>query len=139
VIATTLNEIRKHRPCEKGWKDLLKHLGEKQADDEPLPFLTILESNGIDDCLWALRCRPDLENLWRHFAVDCAERVVHLMEDQRSRDALIVARKHALGEATNAELVAASAAAWAWQSERLTHLLKDEKWTPVEKESEPTA
>ena len=34
---TTLNKIRSHLPCEKGWKTLLKSLGKTEADDEPLP------------------------------------------------------------------------------------------------------
>ncbi len=51
MITTTLNRIRAHGPCAGGWAKLLKHLGKTQADDEPLPFATILESNGLDDAL----------------------------------------------------------------------------------------
>jgi len=40
MITTTLNEIKKHCPCEDGWKKLLKHLGKTKADDEPLPLVT---------------------------------------------------------------------------------------------------
>lgn len=52
---TTPNKIRAHSPCESGWKKLLSHLGKTTADDEPLPFLTILESNGFED---AMKWRP---------------------------------------------------------------------------------
>ena len=54
-IETTLNKIRDNQPCKEGWEKLLKHLGKTQADDEPLPLLTILDSNGLEDTLWSLR------------------------------------------------------------------------------------
>jgi hypothetical protein len=50
----------------------------------------------------------------RMFACDCAERVVHLCgDDPRPRRAIETARRYVSGEATGAELAAASAAAWA--------------------------
>jgi hypothetical protein len=110
-ITTTLNEIRKHKPCEDGWEKLLKHLGKTKADDEPFPMSVILDSNDLDDCLWAMRCRPDLDSLWRLYAVDCARQVQHLMTDQRSIDVLDVAERYALGEASDKELEAAWEAA----------------------------
>ena len=142
MITTTLNAIRAHEPCESGWKKILKHLGKSKADSDPLPLLTILESNGIDDALWCTRAVDGYDALWRHFAVDCAERVLHLVTDDRSKNALAVARRHALGEATDDELSAAWAAAWAaaraaerkWQAARFRKLLIDEKWTPVKQE-----
>ena len=54
-MKTTLNAIRAHDPCAEGWKKLLAYLGKTKADDEQLSLLTILDSNGIDDALWALR------------------------------------------------------------------------------------
>ena len=57
MITTTLNKIREHSPCADGWSKLLKHLNKTEADDEPLPFAVILESNGLDDALWAMRWR----------------------------------------------------------------------------------
>lgn len=45
------------------------------------------------------------------FAASCAERVRHLMTDQRSKDALDVAHRYGRGEATDEELSAAAAAA----------------------------
>lgn len=106
-LTTTLNAIRAHSPCEDGWRKVLKHLGKTQADDEPLPLLTILDSNGLDDCLWCLRAVDDVDSFARHFAVDCAERVRHLMADERSTAALEVARRHANGLASDSELKAA--------------------------------
>ena len=67
MTMTTLNAIRAASPCHDGWTKLLKHLGKTSADDEPLPLLTVLDSNGIDDALWVLdntKCDPRLS---RHF------------------------------------------------------------------------
>lgn len=58
MITTTLNAIRAHNPCADGWKKLLAHLGKTQPDDEPLPFATILDSNGLSDALWCCRAAP---------------------------------------------------------------------------------
>ena len=55
MITTTLNDIRSHSPCRDRWEHLLKGLGKNKADDEPLPLERILEINGIEDALWALR------------------------------------------------------------------------------------
>lgn len=60
-MKTTLREILKHDPCgqyrkHRGWSLLLKNLNKTEADDEPLDLMKILESNGIIDAVWALRC-----------------------------------------------------------------------------------
>ena len=116
MITTTLNRIREHSPCHEGWTKLLKHLGKTQADDEPLPYAVIARSNGIDDALWCCRAEPDQWKIWRLFAVWCARQVEYMMEDERSKNALNVAERHANGEATDDELTAAWDAAWdaAW-------------------------
>ena len=118
MITTTLNRIREHSPCHEGWAKLLRHLGKTKADDEPLPFAVILESNGLDDALWCCRAEPQHTKEWRLFAVRCARRVQHLMTDERSIDALDVAERHANGRATDTELAAARAAsrAAAWDA-----------------------
>ena len=118
MITTTLNRIREHSPCHEGWAKLLRHLGKTKADDKPLPFAVILESNGLDDALWCCRAEPQHAKEWRLFAVRCARRVQHLMTDERSIDALDVAERHANGRATDTELAAARAAsrAAAWDA-----------------------
>jgi hypothetical protein len=113
MIHTTLNAIRAHGPCADGWKKLLTHLGKTEADDEPLPLVTVLNSNGLDDALWCLRSVPDAAPAWRMYAVWCAWQVRHLMKDSRSLKVLEVARDHALGLVTDKELAAARDAAWA--------------------------
>lgn len=105
-ITTTLAAIRALEPCQEGWRLLKKHLGD-MPDNQPFPMVEILNSNGLKDCLWALRSRPDLSSLWRLLAVDCARKVEHLMTDERSINALNVAECYALGNATDEELEAA--------------------------------
>jgi len=115
-LYTTLNKIRACSPCESGWTKLLKHLGKTSADDEPLPFSVILESNELDDALWCCRASPEYDREWRLFAVWCARQVQHLMTDSRSVEALDVAERFANGLATQQELAdaryAARYAAW---------------------------
>jgi len=64
----------------------------------------------------------------RLFAVDCAERVVHLCDDPRPRRAIAVARRYAGGEATSEELDAVCDAAWAgaWATARAA--ARDAAW-----------
>ena len=112
-MKTTLNEIRKYQPCTSGWQKLLTYLGKTKADDEPLLITTILDSNGLDDAIWCLRTVEGYDREIRLFAVWCARQVQHIMTDQRSLDALDVAERYANGEATDDELTAARAAAWA--------------------------
>ena len=110
---TTLNAIRAHSPCASGWAELLRHLGKTQADDEPLALVTILDSNGLDDALWCLRACEGIDREARLYAVWCARQVQHLMADPRSLAALDVAERHANAQATDDELTAERAAAWA--------------------------
>jgi hypothetical protein len=111
-MKTTLHQIRQHDPCIDGWEKLLRSLGKVKADDEPLHIRTILDSNGLDDALWCLRAVARDTRVMRLYAVWCARQVQPLMTDQRSIDALLVAERHANGDATDAELAAARDAAW---------------------------
>ena len=111
MLTTTLNRIRVHQPCESGWRKLLAYLGKTQPDDEPLPYATIVASNGLEDALWCCRAEPQYAKQWRLFAVWCARRVQHLMTDPRSVATLDVAELYATGEATNDDLSAARDAA----------------------------
>lgn len=139
MIKTTLNRIRTHNPCKSGWETLLKNKGKAQAGDEDFPLSDIVESNGLADAFWCLRCHPEHDNLWRLYAVWCAEQVKHLMTDARSISALEVAKRHAQGRATDGELDAARdaawaaagdawAAAWAAQKEKLLEILTAGVW-----------
>ncbi len=119
-MLTTLNAIRSHNPCTKGWKKLLANLGKIKADDEPLSILDVLNSNGLDDALWCLRAVEGHDREIMLYGVWCARQVQHLMTNPRSVAALDVAERFANGAATRDELVSAGAAAWAaaWEAAR---------------------
>jgi len=115
-MKTTLNKIKSNRPCVEGWEKLLKFLNKTEADDEELSLLTILESNGLDDALWALRCLEGKDKEIRLMACDFAESVVHLANDERCVNAIKISRDYANGLATEQELKVANDAAWAASS-----------------------
>ncbi len=77
-METTLNQILKHNPCgqgvtdEEGWRKLLNYLGKTEPDNEPLSLLTILESNGFEDALWALRTVEGYDREIKLFTCWCA-------------------------------------------------------------------
>ena len=114
----TLAQIQAAGPCEDGWAKILAadhlHGGDY---DKPFRLVDALETNSLDDVLWALRCLPEHGRLWRLYAVWCARQVQGLMTDPRSVAALDVAERHARGNATDEDLAAAwdaaRAAAWA--------------------------
>jgi hypothetical protein len=118
MLTTTLNEIRKYSPCKSGLLKLTEALGENFDPDSKIDLLRILETNGLDDALWALRAvveTEDRDRIARLFACDCAEKGLELVDnpDPRSLNAVEISRQYALGRATDKELTAARAAAWA--------------------------
>ncbi len=126
-FSVTLSGLRKASACINGYNKVVRMLQNKpfsEADSErgsyirlahkePIPLLSILESNGLDDALWALSCATGVDRDARLFSVWCARQVQHLMTDQRSIDALDVAERFANGTATEKELTASRAAACA--------------------------
>lgn len=116
TATTTLKAIRAALPCHDGWTKLLATLGKTKADDEPLPLLTVLDSNGLDDALWVLSNTECAPRLARHFQAWCAAQVLHIFEaeypnDTRVRDQIAMLRND---DATDAERAAARAAWAAW-------------------------
>ena len=114
-MQTTLNKIKDYLPCKEGWEKLLNHLSKTQSDDEPLELRTILESNGLDDTIWAFRAVEGKDKEIRLFAADCAEMVLpiyekHYPDDKCPRLAIHAARDYANGLITIEELDAARAA-----------------------------
>lgn len=112
-ITTTLARIKKHGPCREGWRELNEALGgfDNYGPDTPLSFRRIIEIRGIQDAIWCMRSVPEQVQIWGHFAIDCAERHIPLMKDQRSIEALTTARRCLLGKANIEELVQAHRAA----------------------------
>jgi hypothetical protein len=103
----TVQDIRNWSPC----YDPARHLPEDWSGT----IADILRHATIPahDKLWVV-CREGLIDVktLRLFAVWCARQVEHLMTDERSKAASVVAEKFAHGEATKLELAAAWAAAW---------------------------
>jgi len=135
---TTLDEIRSKRPCIDGWGKLLASLGKTAADNEPLPLLSVLDSNGLGDALWVLSfvMQPEHDRLSRHFQAWCAKQVLYLFEtkhptDNRVRDQIKMLRNDsATQEKRDTARAAARDAAWdaAWDAAR------DAAWDAQEKQ-----
>ncbi len=116
---TTLRKIRNFDPCANGWDTLLRYLGKRHADDEPLAIVTVLESNGLDDALWALRALDGFDDKKHIFAIECARRVQHIIDRPCLMpslipiiDALDAAEAYAMGYASFHELARARATAY---------------------------
>ena len=118
----TLKQLRENEACVSGYNKIVSALKGIEFDseretyirfkhDEPISLISILDSNGIYDSLWCLRCNREWDRDSRLFAVWCARQVQHLITDERSLNALNVAENFANGNATSEELAAAWAAA----------------------------
>lgn len=120
-LTTTLARIREHSPCREGYAKLLRHLGKTEADDAPIDLLVVLESNGVQDCLWCLRATvEDSRPVAVALAIRFAESVLHVFEearpgDDRPRKAIEAAKRG--GPAADAAWAAADAARAAYAAE----------------------
>lgn len=95
MLTTTLNNIRACHPCSDGYRMLLAHLKKKEPDDAPIPFSTIVASNGIEDAVWCTRAEMLTRvhrNAWRFFLVKMADTAVKAadIEDKREYDSYIL-------------------------------------------------
>ena len=93
------------------WNKLLRRLGGKKTGNEPVSIITILNINGYEDALKAMKAVDGYDKELRLFAVRCSRRVQHLMTEPLCIVALDVAERFANGEATIKELDAAWLAA----------------------------
>lgn len=101
-LTTTLNRIWCYYPCNRkpdnprdtGWNRLIDYLGHDFDHDTEINLLTILESNGVQDCLWTLRATiQDSRKIAVQLAVEFAKRVLDIFEseypcDDRPRKAI---------------------------------------------------
>lgn len=100
---TTLNNLLGWHPCKHGWATLLRNLNKTTADSEPLSFATILESNGLEDAIWALRTSPsDYETMMLSCAI--VRTIIPLTHDVRLTQAADVLSKYATGEVSREDL-----------------------------------
>lgn len=143
MIHTTLNLLKEKDACQDGYQTLIDHLGLDFNKDEPIALTTILESNNLDDTLWVLdtaALEEEESKLLRFaFGTWCARQVLHLYEneypnDNRVRNCIEVTERFAKGDATQEELNAARAAAWAAsdaardaQEKKLKEMLEEER------------
>lgn len=95
------------------WNPCIDPLTKVSSDWEGTA-LDVLALNNITafDKLWVvLRSEFLSDKTLRLFAVSCARSVEHLLTDERSKKAIEIAERYAHGEASDAELAAARAAA----------------------------
>ena len=71
--ATTFALLHQHDACNSGYRKLAKHLGGviKYGRNKPIPLLTILDNNGLDDALWSLRATVEPWKQEAAFMGDC--------------------------------------------------------------------
>jgi hypothetical protein len=124
MMHTTLAALKAAGACTKRYPYLCKALGGVRAygRDTPLSYTRILETNGLNDCLWAL-AHGDAESLLvcRLAALAFAQRAERYTDDARVKDCNRITHLYLHGEATEEELTAAwdaaraaaRAAAWA--------------------------
>ena len=63
-VMITLQKIRDANPCTSGWEKLLKSKGGTDADySAEFPLADVLDSNGLHETLWCLRCPPEHDSL----------------------------------------------------------------------------
>jgi hypothetical protein len=120
MLTTTFKLLRVHDACTDRYAVLRKSLRGRR-DNEPIGIVEVLDHNGLDDALWALRAVPDeqaaeRDKLARLYACWCVRQVLHLLTDERSRVAVETAERFAVGEATWDELDAAYSAAASYYS-----------------------
>ena len=140
MLTTTLKAIKAKGPCEDGWRKLLAGLNKKHSDNKILLLETILEINGIEDAVWALRAIDEkYDNSVRLFNCFCAKYVLDIFEkkypeDKRARKAIETAEKFAWGEASEEELVAAWSAAWSAARDAAWTVARDAAWDHFKQE-----
>jgi len=142
-LTTTLNLLHKNNACELGMTTLLKHLGADYPADKPINLLTILDSNGVQHCLWALRATRQPKAAMKvavRAAITFAEQALPLWEkydatDKQPQQAIAAAKawlNHPCPETASAADAASAAfatafaasAAYAAQKEILKGLLQ---------------
>jgi hypothetical protein len=118
MLHTTLKLCKEHEACAEGFKKLKKSLGKGHSKTDLIPLTHIIESNGLQDALWALRATvEDSDYLAREFAIFCARQVLPLYEDKypndsKVRDCIDATERYNNKEITLDELEVFRDAAW---------------------------
>ena len=72
MLYTTVNKLKEAKACTDRYAHLLRALGPEWDKDAPLSLARIVETNGLDDALWAVDKCDGYEPLAREFARWCA-------------------------------------------------------------------
>ena len=117
-LTTTLNLLHKAEACTARYKVLRAALGVDYPMDAEISLRTILETNGINDALWALRATAeDCKKVARLMSADFAELSLpfwmkyYYPDDNRPALAIKAARDFAAGLITKEDLAVARSAA----------------------------
>ena len=123
MLHTTLTLLRRFNACgqttaDGSYNKLRASLPADLTDDTPITLLHVLESNGIEDAIWALRAtaEPTGKNMAAEMAIRSAERVQYLFDkkfpnDSRIRECNEATRAYGRGEITLGALREKQAAA----------------------------
>ncbi|WP_347990091.1 hypothetical protein [Methylomonas sp. AM2-LC] len=101
---TTINLEFHHRDA---WQRVFEAFGQSWEHDKPIPFSSILKVADPEATIFCMRAAPEYSKEWRLFAVWCARRYEHLINDMRGISAINVAERYAHGMASEEELIAA--------------------------------
>jgi hypothetical protein len=110
MLHTTLQLCKEKSACPEGFKNLKKSLGKDHSKTDLIPLTHIIESNGLQDALWALRATvEDSDYLAREFAIFCARQSLPIYEakhpeDSRVRDCIDASERYNNKEITLEEL-----------------------------------
>ena len=112
MLHTTLEILRRNHACASGYKNLIASLPADHAHDAPITLAHIIESNGIEDALWALRAtvEPTGRNVAQEIAIRAAERAQavfekHRPDDSRVRECIAATRAYMRGEISRQDLL----------------------------------
>ena len=123
MLYTTFKLLREAKACTSSYKKLREALAGVQADDL-IALTTILDSNGLDDALWALRATTtNCDRFARLLTADFAEQVLPIWTavyptDNRIELCIQAARDFANGLIDEQQLAAAREAAGAAAGEK---------------------
>jgi hypothetical protein len=142
MLNTTFAKLKEAEACTKGYKKLAEYLGgvKTYGKDTLISLNKILESNGLDDTIWTLRCTVEpSEDFIIEFACRCAEYVLKNYEslypdDKRPRQAIEAARKCITDKSEAAKSAAKSAARSAarsatWSAESAESAARSAAWS----------
>jgi len=69
-LMTSIKHIGSYSPCYSGFRKLTEYRANNKLDfDADFPFIECLDSNPLDDCLWALQMFPEYNQVWRAYSI----------------------------------------------------------------------